>query len=168
MLFLLCLIECKDGELRMLRNAVIIIIATLILSACSGGLSGIMSSSGFGHWIIYKVNYQADIENKFSQPFEEILEDMLGNLGFEKKYDWGSPLLTKSRVAAFKQKYSDRNMNIDVEISRKKIILMSTSYSNETKDIFNNIELALNILFTEAYVEKCFSTKDINGHSCLL
>ena len=160
------LISIKVRELRMFRNAVVIIIATFILSACSGGVSGVMSSSGFGHWKIYKINYQAEIGRKLEQPIEEILEHMLFNIGFEKKNDWGSPVLANARVATFKQSYKDRYISIDVEISPKNIIFMSTSYSNYTKDVFNNLESALNEIFGETNVEKCFGTKDINGHSC--
>jgi hypothetical protein len=150
----------------MFRNTVIIIIATLILSGCSGGLSGIMSSSGFGKWQIYKVSSQPEIVNKFEQPVENILEDMLFNLGFEKKYDWGGPAFANARVATFNQKYKDRYIILNVEISRKKIIVMSTSYSNYTKSVFNDLETALKEIFAEINVEKCFSTKDIHGHSC--
>lgn len=150
----------------MFRNTVVIIITTLMLSACSGGISGIMSSSGFGHWKIYKISYQTEMRRKFDQPMDELLEHMLFNLGFEKKNDWGSVILANAIVAKFKQSYRDRYISIDVEISPKNIILMSTSYSNYTKSVFNNLESALNETFGETNIEKCFGTKDINGHSC--
>jgi hypothetical protein len=145
----------------------LVFIVTLILSACSGGMSGIMSSSGFGKWLIYEVSYQSEVEKKLEQPFEKIIEDMLVNLGFEMDSDWGEPILTNAQVAKFKQKYKGRPISLDVEISQKKIILMSTSYCNETKEVFDNIESGLSELFTEANVERYFSTKDIYGHSCI-
>jgi hypothetical protein len=150
----------------MFRNTVVIIIATLILSGCSGGVSGIMSSSGFGHWQIYIVSSQPENGNKLDQPIEDILEHQFVSLGFKRKYGWGSPLLTNARVATFKQKYKDRYISIDVEISHEDIILMSTSYSSYTKKVFNNIEAVLKDTFGETNIEKCYGTKDLNGHSC--
>ena len=150
----------------MFRNAVVIIIATLFLSACSGGVSGIMSSSGVAHWQIYKISFQPETGRKFDQPIEGILEDMFFNLGFEKKYDWGKPFLADARVATFKQEYKDRYIVLDVQISKKNIIMMSTSYSDYTKNVFNNIESALEATFPESNIEECYGTKDLNGHSC--
>ena len=74
----------------MFRNAVIIIVALLILSGCAGGLSGIVSSSFPGHWLVYKVSYPED-GKKLEQSSEEILENQLFNQGFKKKYDWRRP-----------------------------------------------------------------------------
>ena len=41
----------------MFRCAIVLIVTSLILSGCVGGLSGIMSSSVPGHWIIYQISY---------------------------------------------------------------------------------------------------------------
>ena len=159
-------ISYKEEKSSVFRNTVVIIIAMLMLSACSGGVSGIMSSSGFGHWQIYRINYQAEIGRNLNQPTENVLQDIFFNLGFEKKYDWGKPFLAKARVATFSQKYRDRYITIDVQISEKEIIMMSTSYSAYTKDVFNNLESKLKEIFGEANIEKCYGTKDLDGHSC--
>lgn len=150
----------------MFRNAVVIFITLLMLSACSGGVSGIMSSSGINHWLIYKITYQAEIGRKFNQPTENILEDIFFNLGFGKKYDWGKPFLVDARVASFQRKYKDRYISADVQISPKQIIIMSTSYSSYTENIFNKLESALNETFGETNIERCYGTKDLDGHSC--
>ena len=138
----------------------------LMLSACSGGVSSVMSSAGFGHWQIYRISYQPEIGRKLDQPTENILEDIFFNLGFEKKYDWGKPFLANARVATFQQKYKDRYISIDVQISQKNIILMSVSYSDYTKNVFDKLEAKLKEKFGEANIEKCYGTKDLNGHSC--
>ena len=149
----------------MFRNAIIIIVALLILSGCAGGLSGIVSSSYPGHWLVYKVSYSEDGRN-FDQPAEEILENQLFNQGFKKKYDWRRPWFSNVKVATFKQKYRGHYISIDAEISQELIIIMSTSYSNVTKKVFDTLESALKEIFDESSVEKCFGTKDIYGHSC--
>ena len=150
----------------MFRDVVIIIFAMLLLSACSGGVSGVMSSSGFGHWQIYKISYQSGVAKKIDKPAENILEELFFNLGLKKKYDWGKPWLIDARVATFQRKYKDRYITIDVQISEKEIIIMSTSYSSYTEDVFNNLESALNKIFGKENIEKCYGTKDLNGHSC--
>lgn len=149
----------------MFRNAVITIVALLILSGCAGGLSGIVSSSYHGHWLVYKVSYPEDGRN-FDQPAEEILENQLFNQGFKKKYDWRRPWFSNVKVATFKQKYRGHYISIDAEISQELIIIMSTSYSNVTKKVFDTLESALKEIFGESSVDECFGTKDIYGHSC--
>jgi len=149
----------------MLRNAVIIIVALLILSGCAGGLSGIVSSSFPGHWLVYKVSYPED-GRKLEQSAEEILENQLFNQGFKKKYDWRRPWFSNVRVATFKQKYRGHYIRIDAEISQELIIIMSTSYSDVTKKVFDTLESALKEIFGESSVEECFGIKDIYGHSC--
>jgi len=149
----------------MFRNAVIIIVALLILSGCAGGLSGIVSSSVPGHWLVYKVTYPED-GRKFEQSSEEIIESQLFNQGFKKSYDWRKPWLSNVRVATFKQKYRSQYISIDAEISQELIIIMSTSYTDVTKKVFDTLESALKEIFGESSVEKCFSIKDIYGHSC--
>ena len=149
----------------MFRNVVVTIVALLILSGCAGGLSGIVSSSYHGHWLVYKVSYPEDGRN-FDQPAEEILENQLFNQGFKKKYDWRRPWFSNVKVATFKQKYRGHYISIDAEISQELIIIMSTSYSNVTKKVFDTLESALKEIFDESSVEKCFGTKDIYGHSC--
>jgi hypothetical protein len=148
------------------RNTAANIIVILILSGCSGGLSGIMSSSGAGHWLIYKVSLNAETEINFVQPTEQVLEAMLLNLGYEKAFDWGEPFLINAQVAKFKQKYKNQYISLDVQISEKDIIIMSTSYSSVTEKVFNKLELALNEKFTGFDIDKCFETKHIYGHSC--
>ena len=149
----------------MFRNVVVTIVALLILSGCAGGLSGIVSSSYPGHWLVYKVSYPEDGRN-FDQPAEEILENQLFNQGFKKKYDWRSPWFSNVKVATFKQKYRGHYISIDAEISQELIIIMSTSYSNVTKKVFDTLESALKEIFGESSVDECFGTKDIYGHSC--
>ena len=149
----------------MFRNVVVTIVALLILSGCAGGLSGIVSSSYPGHWLVYKVSYPEDGRN-FDQPAEEILENQLFNQGFKKKYDWRRPWFSNVKVATFKQKYRGHYISIDAEISQELIIIMSTSYSNVTKKVFDTLESALKEIFGEFSVDECFGTKDIYGHSC--
>ena len=149
----------------MFRNAIIIIVTLLILSGCAGGLSGIVSSSFPGHWLVYKVSYPED-GRKLEQSSEEILENQLFNQGFKKKYGWRRPWFSNVSVATFKQRYRGHYISIDAEISRELIIIMSTSYSNMTKKVFDRLESALKEIFGEPSVEKCFGTKDIYGHSC--
>jgi len=149
----------------MFRNAVIIIVALFILSACAGGLSGIVSSSFPGHWLVYKVSYPED-GRKLGQSTEEILENQLFNQGFKKIYDWQRPWFSNVKVATFKQKYRGHYISIDAEISQELIIIMSTSYSDVTKNVFDTLESALKEIFGEPSVEECFGTKDIYGHSC--
>jgi len=153
----------------MFRCAVILIFASLILSACVGGLSGIMSSSGPGHWLIYQVSYPQSGKRFDQSPegrfdlliFNEgIVEHLLVNLGYERKQGWYMPLLANARVASFKQKY------IDIEIALERIIIMSTSYSSDTKYAFGNLQSALKETFGETNVEECFDTKSLYGHSC--
>jgi len=149
----------------MFRNAVIIIVALLILSGCAGGLSGIVSSSYPGHWLVYKVSYPED-GRKLEQSSEEILENQLFNQGFKKIYDWRRPWLSNVKVATFKQKYRGHYISIDAEISQELIIIMSPSYSDVTKNVFDTLESALKEIFGESSVEECFGIKDIYGHSC--
>ncbi len=149
----------------MFRNVVVTIVALLILSGCAGGLSGIVSSSYHGHWLVYKVSYPEDGRN-FDQPAEEILENQLFNQGFKKKYDWRRPWFSNVKVATFKQKYRGHYISIDAEISQELIIIMSTSYSNVTKKVFDTLESALKEIFGESSVDECFGTKDIYSHSC--
>ena len=130
----------------MFRNVVVTIVALLILSGCAGGLSGIVSSSYHGHWLVYKVSYPEDGRN-FDQPAEEILENQLFNQGFKKKYDWRRPWFSNVKVATFKQKYRGHYISIDAEISQELIIIMSTSYSNVTKKVFDTLESALKEIF---------------------
>jgi len=159
----------------MFRHAVILIAASLILSACVGGLSGIMSSSGPGHWLIYQVTYpqsgrrfDQSPEGRFDLLIfnEGVVERLLVNLGYKRKQGWYMPLLVNARVAAFKQKYGDTYISIDVEIGLDIILMMSTSYSSDTKDAFDNLESALKETFGETNVEECFDTKSLYGHSC--
>ena len=70
------------------------------------------------------------------------------------------------KVATFKKKYRGHYIIIDAEISKELIILMSTSYSNVTKKVFDTLELALKEIFGESSVDECFGTKDIYSHSC--
>ena len=76
------------------------------------------------------------------------------------------PLLVNARVAAFKQKYKGHYISIDIEIALERIIIMSTSYSSDTKNAFDNLESALKETFGETNVEECFDTKSLYGHSC--
>jgi len=149
----------------MLRNAVIIIVATLILSGCAGGLSGIVSSSAPGHYLVYKVSHPEDGKN-LEQSSEEILDNQLFKQGFRKIYDWRGPWFSNARVATFRQKYREHYIRIDAEISHDLIILMSTSYSDVTKRVFDTLNSALIEIYGESSVEECFGTKDIYGHSC--
>ncbi len=159
----------------MFRYAIILIVASLFLSGCAGGVSGIMSSSVPGHWLIYKVDYP-DSGERFDQSAEgvldnlifneDIVEILLINHGYEKNWYWRSPLLVNSRVATFKQKYRDHYISNDIEISLERIIIMSTSYSRYTKNAFDNLESSLKEIFGETNVEKCFGTKSLYGHSC--
>ncbi|MCK5498182.1 MAG: hypothetical protein KAI77_03225 [Gammaproteobacteria bacterium] len=149
----------------MFRNAVNIIVALLILSGCAGGLSGVVSSSFPGKWLVYKVSYPED-GRKLEQSAEEVLDNQLFNQGFKKSHDWRRPWFSNVRVATFKQKYRGHYIRIDAEISQELIIIMSTSYSDVTKRVFDTLESALIEIFGESSVEECFGTKDIYGHSC--
>jgi len=159
----------------MFRHAIILIVASLILSACVGGLSGIMSSSVPGHWLIYQISY-LESERRFEPSpegrldkliFNEgIIHHLLVSKGYRIKQGWLTPFLRNARVATFKQKYRDTYISIDVEIGLEGIIMMSTSYSIDTKDAFDNLESALKEIFGESNVEKCFDTKTLYGHSC--
>ena len=149
----------------MFRNAVFIIVALLILSACAGGFSGIVSSTVPGHYLVYKVSYPED-GKKLEKSSEEILENQLFKQGFKKNYDWRRPWFSNVRVATFKQKYRGHYIRIDAEISQELIIIMTTSYSDVTKRVFDTFESALIEIFGESSVEECFGTKDIYGHSC--
>ncbi len=159
----------------MFRCAVILILASLILSACVGGLSGITSSSVPGHWLIYQVSYpqsgkrfDPSPEGRFDYLIfnEGIVQGLLFSQGYRKKQGWLTPLLRNARVATFKQKYKDAYISIDVEIGLERIIMMSTSYSSETKNPFDTLELALKETFGKTNVEVCFDTKSLYGHSC--
>ncbi len=172
---LLYLFLFRARELRMFRCAVILIVASLILSGCVGGLSGIMSSSGPGHWIIYQISYPVDgrrfepsPEGRFDHLIfnEGIVQGLLFSQGYRKKQGWLTPLLRNALVATFQQKYKDTYISIDVEIGLERIIMMSTSYSSDTKSAFDNLESALKETFGESNVEECFDTKTLYGHSC--
>ncbi len=63
-------------------------------------------------------------------------------------------------------KHKDTYISIDIEIGLERIIMMSTSYSSDTKDAFDNLESALKKIFGETNVEECFDTKTLYGHSC--
>ncbi len=159
----------------MFRRIVILIVASLILSACVGGLSGIMSSSVPGHWLIYQVTYpqsgrrfEPSPEGRFDHLifYEGVVHHLLVSQGYRIKQGWLTPFLRNARVATFKQKYRDTYISIDVEIGLERIIMMSTSYSINTKDAFDDLESALKGLFGETNVEGCFDTKTLYGHSC--
>ncbi len=149
----------------MFRNTVVSIVALLILSGCAGGLSGVVSSSFPGKWLVYKVSY-ADDGTKLEQSAEEVLDNQFFKQGFKRSYDWRRPWFSNVRVATFKQKYRGHYIRIDTEISQKLIILMSTSYSDVTKKVFDTLELALIEIYGETNIEECFGTKDIYGHTC--
>ncbi len=159
----------------MFRHAIVLTVASLILSGCVGGLSGIESSSVPGHWIIYQVTYPVDgrrfepsPEGRFDKLIfnEGIVQGLLFSQGYRKKQGWLTPLLRNAHVATFKQKYRDTYISIDVEIGLERIIMMSTSYSSDTKDAFDNLESALKETFGETNVEECFGTKTLYGHDC--
>lgn len=143
-----------------------IVIAMLMLSGCSGGLSGIMSSSSANYWQIYRISYDPAYVSKLEQPIKNTLEDIFSKLWFEKKHDWGKPVLRDAQVATFQRKYKDRYISLDVQISPKRIIIMSSSYSGFTEDLFNDLESALKETFGKNSFEKCYGVKDLNGHSC--
>lgn len=149
----------------MFRNAFIFVVALFILSACAGGLSGVVTSSVPGHYLVYKVKYP-ERGKKVELSSEEILEVQFFNQGFKKKYDWRRPWLSNARAATFQQKYRGHYISIDAEVSEKLIILMSTSYSERTKRVFDTLESRLKEIFGAPRVEECFGIKDIYGHSC--
>ena len=149
----------------MFRNLLIIVVALLILPGCTGGLSGIASSTYFGPWLVYIVSYPED-GKQLEQSSKEILENQLFNQGFIKNNDWRTPWFSNTRTASFKQKYGGHHIRIDVEISQDLIILMSFSYSGDTKRVFDTLELALIELYGESSVEECFGTKGPREHSC--
>ena len=159
----------------MFRHAIILIVALLILLGCVGGLSGVMTSSVPGHWVNYQISYPEDGRRFEPSPegrldkliFNEgIVQGLLFSQGYRKKQGWLTPLLRNAHVATFKQKYKDTYITIDVEIGLDRILMMSTSYSSETKDAFDNLESALKETFGENNVEECFDTKTLYGHSC--
>jgi hypothetical protein len=160
----------------MYHHAIILIVSSLILSACAGGLSGIMTSSVPGQWLIYQVTYPESAKRFEPSPegrwdhliyYEGIIEKLLiVDLGYKKKQDWHSPLLANAQVATFKQKYRGNYINLDVEISLERILIMSTSYSSDTKKAFDNLQSALKEIFSETNVEECFDTKTLYGHDC--
>lgn len=147
------------------RNITIIIVNLLILSGCTGGLSGIVSSAFPGHWLVYKVSYPEDGGGP-DQSIEDYLDNQLFSHGFKKKYDWRRPWFSNVRVATFNQIYRGNYIIIDTEISQDLIIIMSTSYSEETEKVFNRLESSLKETFGESSVEVCFGTKDIYWHRC--
>ncbi len=100
------------------------------------------------------------------KPAEFLLEDTFYKLGFKKTRDWGKPLLANARVAKFKTKFRDQYISMDVQISKKNILLMSTSYYEYTRGIFNSLESELALVFGETNIEECYGTKDLNGHTC--
>ena len=159
----------------MFRHAIILIVASLILSGCVGGLSGVMTSSVPGHWVIYQISYPESARRFEPSPegrldkliFNEgIVQGLLFSQDYRKKQGWLTPLLRNARVATFKQKYKDIYISIDVEIGLERIIMMSTSYSSDTKDAFDNLESALKETFGDTNVEECIDTKTLYGHSC--
>ncbi len=159
----------------MYRYISILIISVLILSACVGGLSGIEISSVPGHWLIYKINYpesgrkfEPSPEGRIDKLIfnEGIVQGLLFSQGYRKKQGWLTPLLRNAHVATFKKKYKDTYISIDIEIGLERIIMMSTSYSSDTKNAFDTLETALKETFGENNVEECFDTKTLYGHSC--
>ncbi len=159
----------------MFRRAIVLIVASLILPGCVGGLSGIESSSVPGHWIIYQISYSESGRRFEPSPegrldhllFNEgIVHGLLFSQGYKIKQGWLTPLLRNARVATFKQKHKDTYISIDVEIGLERIIMMSTSYSSDTNDAFDNLESALKETFGESSVEECFGTKTLYGHDC--
>ena len=149
----------------MFRHIVVSIVALLILSGCAGGLSGVVTSSFPGQWLVYKVSYPDD-GTKLEQSTEEILDNQLFKQGFKRSYDWRRPWFSNVSVATFKQKYRGHYIRIDTEISQELIILMSTSYFDVTKNVFDTLESALIETYGETNVEECFGTKDTYSHSC--
>jgi hypothetical protein len=149
----------------MFRNTVLIVVVVLTLSGCTGGLSGIVSSSYFGPWLVYKVSYPED-GKQLELSSEEILENQLFTQGFKKNNDWRMPWFSNTRIASFKQKFGKHHIRIDVEVSQDLIILMSFSYSGDTKKVFDTLESALIEIYGESSVEECFGTKGPRGHSC--
>ncbi|RKZ44838.1 MAG: hypothetical protein DRQ48_05095 [Gammaproteobacteria bacterium] len=160
----------------MYRHLVIFIISSLLLSACAGGVSGIMTSSVPGQWLLYKVTYP-ETARKFERSpdgrwdklifYEGIMDQLLlVNLGYKKKQDWQSPLLVKALAATFQQKYKGNYISIIVEISLDKIIIMSTSYSSNTKEAFDTLEFELKEIFGEGSFEECFGTKALYAFHC--
>lgn len=149
----------------MLRQSISLLITVLILSGCAGGLSGILGSSFPGHWLIYTVDFPAHRAIS-DRPTEDMLDEMLFKQGFELKYNWRSLFLANVNVATFRQKFRGNYIVIDVEISKEKIIMMSTSYSDNTKIVFNHLESALKEAFGLPYVTQRFCTKDINHYRC--
>ncbi len=149
----------------MFRHIVVSIVALLILSGCAGGLSGVVSSSVPGQWLVYKVSYPDD-GTKLEQSTEEILDNQFFNQGFKRSYDWRRPWFSNVSVATFKLKYRGHYIRIATEISQELIILMSTSYSDVTKNVFDTLESALIEIYGETNVEECFGTKDTYSHSC--
>ena len=149
----------------MFRNAIIIILALLTLSGCAGGISGLVNSSYPGHYLVYKVSYPED-GSRLEQSSEDIIDAQLLKQGFKKNYDWRTLWFANVSVATFKQKYRGHYIRIDAEISQDLIILMSSSYSDVTKKVFDSLESALIEIYGESSVEECFGTKDIYGHSC--
>jgi hypothetical protein len=135
-----------------------------------------MTSSVPGQWLIYKVTYPESAKRFDPSPegrfdhliFNEGIVDqlLLVDLGYKKKQDWHSPLLASAQVATFIQKYRGNYISIDVEVSLERILIMSTSYSSDTKKAFDNLESALKEIFGETNVEECFDTKTLYGHSC--
>ena len=150
----------------MLRNFIMIVMTTTMLTGCSGGVSGVMTSSGTGQWQFYRINYASEMASKLEQPAEALLENAFFKLGFRKTGGWGKPLLKNAMVAKFKTKYRERYISMDVQISRKNILLMTTSYNQETEGIFTTLESELALAFGETNIEQCYGTKDINGHTC--
>ena len=149
----------------MFRSTVLIVVVLLTLSGCTGGLSGIVSSSYFGPWLVYKVSYP-EVGKQLEQSSKEILENQLFNQGFKKNNDWRTPWFSNVRTASFKQKYRGHYIRIDVEISQDLIILMSFSYSGDTKRVFETLKSALIEIYGESSVEECFGTKGPREHSC--
>jgi hypothetical protein len=162
---LLYLLFKTARERRMIRNVLIFVVALLILPGCTGGLSGIASSTYFGPWLVYKVSYPED-GKQLEKSSEEIIENQLFNQGFKKNNDWRTPWISNVRTASFNQKYGERHIRIDVEVSQDLIILMSFAYSGDTKRVFETLKSALIELYGESSVEECFGTKGPRGHSC--
>ena len=156
----------------MFRHAIVLIVASLLLSGCVGGLSGIMTSSVPGQWLIYQITYPEDGRRFEPSPegridkliFNEgVVQGLLFSQGYRRKQGWLTPLLRNAHVATFKKKHKDTYISIDVEIGLERIIMMSTSYSSVTKDAFDALETALKETFGETNVEEKFCIKDING-----
>ena len=139
----------------------------MILAGCSGGVSGIMTSTAPGYWQIYRINYQAGMAHELQTSIEVVLEEMFLKLGYKQRRSWGSPLLAEARVSSFRQNYRGNLIEIKVEIRAKYILMLSTSYTTQNKYIFDKLESVLRKQFGNDSVESCYGVKDIHYRTCL-